>query len=360
MAGQGHLGIETTHALACPFLVKMLRYLPCRRLVSQCLEEGVWKSPWARALGHAWAHLAEPERPADWPLDVRVVGVGGAVLGGSYKTPLVLALARALAVRGPLHVLASAYSASTSGVLQVQPSAPTSQVGDEAAWLSRELDPLKVAVMVGSNRTQVVGLLASAGCWVLVDGLLQTRPRRLHRSLLVLDARRPWGSGRCPPAGDLRARPDRLLRASDAVVLVEDDAVRPEFHSPLGGLPCFWARSELRGAIAPDGRCVSFEAMRQPRLGLILAIARPNRILRALARHHVVPSVVHLQADHTEPSRGLRAEPVDAWLTSGKCATKLGRRLGKAPVWVLDHRLTLEPNLVEFVAEGQNRASVRH
>jgi hypothetical protein len=40
---------------------------------------------------------------------------------------------------------------------------------------------------------------------------------------------------------------------------------------------------------------------------------------------------------------------VDAWLTSAKCATKLRSHLGRAPVWVIDHRLEVDPALVDFV-----------
>jgi tetraacyldisaccharide 4'-kinase len=215
--------------------------------------------------------------------------------------------------------------------------------------------------VLGTSRTEAIRLARTFADTVIVDNLLQTRPQRLSRSLLVLDAAQPWGAGHCPPAGDLRASPDRLLEASDAVLLCEDPAVprAPELAGRTYGGPVFRAWSELRGAIAPGGNRLENTELAKLRLGLLLAIARPERVERALRVRGIVPATVKFFPDHWVPTprsrnpsgeaQGARAR-LDAWLTTSKCATKLGDCFEGAPVWVLDHRLSLPAALIDLCA----------
>jgi len=90
--------------------------------------------------------------------------------------------------------------------------------------------------------------------------------------------------------------------------------------------------------------------LRASNLGLLLAVGRPERIVRSLARRGIVPARALILSDHGNPppfsavggavgaGSGRR---IDAWLTTSKCATKLGQCFGGAPVWTLRHALTL-------------------
>jgi hypothetical protein len=68
-------------------------------------------------------------------------------------------------------------------------------------------------------------------------------------------------------------------------------------------------------------------------------------VLAALARAGVLPYVTLALADHAVPTaRELAAAaraPVDAWVTTARCATKLPAKVGAAPVLILDHRLEI-------------------
>jgi tetraacyldisaccharide 4'-kinase len=305
------------------------------------LEQG---RPRLLALSLVWQRFADPVRPFELPPGARVIGVGGATLGGSGKTPVTLELARRLAPDG-VAVVASNYRSRVGAARVVSASDPVELVGDEAALLARALAPIGVAVVVGRVRDEAALLAARHAPTVIVDALLQTRPRRLGCSILVVDGERPWGSGACPPAGDLRARREALLAAADVVL-----ALRPS--GPAAALEPGWltATSEIIGATAPDGRAVELPGRT---LGVVLAIARPERVLRSLAALGITPSAQRLFVDHARPVPARRRARVDAWLTTAKCATKLGAAFEGAPVWTLRHAIRLPNELIRAIAPGQ-------
>lgn len=310
-----------------------------RAAVARALERGALAGPVARGLSSLWAKLADPARPVRLPAGARVVGVGGATLGGSGKTPVVLALARELSRSRRVAVVAPRYGAEPGRARVVARDDCVRAVGDEALWLARALRD--VPVVAGSDRNEALSLAARLADVVLVDGLLQARPERLACSLCVLDGAEPWGAGRCPPAGDLRAGPERVLAAADAVLTRGALEALP--------VPVFRFEAALRGARTPEGEHVAPDALRQKRLGLVLAIARPERVLGELSALGIEPSVLELHADHAHPPEP-RARGVEAWLTTPKCATKLGARRGSAPVWVLEQELCLPAEVVALAA----------
>src|SRR5260221_5377530 len=79
-------------------------------------------------------------RPLDIPDRVPMIGVGGATLGGSGKTPVAIAIARALAARGErVALVGHAYRARPHCARVVAISDDVREVGDEALLASQEL-----------------------------------------------------------------------------------------------------------------------------------------------------------------------------------------------------------------------------
>jgi tetraacyldisaccharide 4'-kinase len=315
-------------------------------LARERLERGSVALP-ARVLGRVWGKLARVERPVAIPRGVDVVAVGGATLGGSGKTPTVLAIARELAATRPVAVVATAYRSRVERARRVFAEDPPQIVGDEAAWLARELHPIGVPVFVGRSRSDALALAASHAGTVIVDGLLQARPRRVRLSLLVVDAARPWGSGRCPPAGDLRAKVADVLAATDRIVAIGAGALDVD-------LPVLRAENEILGLTGP-GPVPSLASLSTLRVGVALALARPERVLAALALRGVHPQKIllladHARFDHARLARVLAEERLDGWVVSGKCGVKLDG-LG-VPYWVLDHRIRIEKGAVPGALEA--------
>ncbi len=106
--------------------------------------------------------------------------------------------------------------------------------------------------------------------------------------------------------------------------------------------------SHHAGAVSATGETFSLGALADLRLGLLLAIARPDRIAAALALAGVRPVVTLALADHAVPSAAVlaraarlgRESRLDGWLTTARCATKLPATVGNVqPILALDHRV---------------------
>lgn len=302
-----------------------------RRAVAALLE---WERPWP-----SWAPvpaLASPIRRLALPSGLAVVGVGGATLGGSGRTPVAIALAAELALRGCRVVFVGHGYRSRSPLdcVTVAPTADVTAVGDEALLAARALDG-RVPVVVGRTRALALGCAAKLGDVAVVDGLLQASPSRLAYALLALERGRPWGSGRVVPFGDLRAAPPSLLAAADESVAVGGAACEVSFSlsTPL-----------------PAGA----------RVALISSMARPVRFAEAAVATGV-SGLFHVKRDDHQPlargeARSLRAlaacHRLDAWCVDAKTGVLLGEasfEIG-APTMVLRQHLALSPELVDRVA----------
>lgn len=214
-----------------------------------------------------------------------MIGVGGALAGGSGRTPLALAITEWLARRGAdVAFVGHGYAGARTPPLQVEPGHGARDVGDEAVLAYRRLAPLGVPVWIGP-REATLARAAACSSALVVDGLLQTLPVPLDLAVLALSAPAPWGSGKLLPRGDLRAPPERLVAAADHVIaLSADPSVRVQ-HAPSAEI----APTILRvpGGLG-DGS----------RWGLLLGIARPDRVVDALAAHGLCFPLVLRAADH--------------------------------------------------------------
>lgn len=162
-------------------------------------------------------------------LPVPVVVVGNITVGGSGKTPLVAALARALAQRGfSPGIVSRGYGRDRDGraPILVAPGDDPARVGDEPLLLARGGYPVVVAkdrVAAGHEL-----LARHPACDVILadDGL---QHYRLARSveIAVVDAGRGPGNGSLLPAGPLREPASRLDEVDAVVALIAAEGGAP-------------------------------------------------------------------------------------------------------------------------------------
>ena len=315
--------------------------------VARALEEGRLRGPVARGLSRVWARVAADAivRPLPRPPGVALVAVGGSTLGGSGKTPLAIACALQLARAGArVAFVGHAYRARPGRCRIVATDDPLDEVGDEAIVAAHALAGAGVPVVVGPTRAAAVAHAASLAHVLVVDGLLQSAPRA-SLSLLAVDERHPWGHAEAvPPCGDLRAPIGALLAAADRTVTVGDDSTD--------------ARTVSRGAWVGQ-ELLTWDALAGLRLGLVVSLARPERLLAFIARRGLTPAVVVRARDHGRVSpSALRAPPVDLWMASPKCALHVRAALGASrpgspapPLAVLDHTVALGPRLCRLLRD---------
>jgi len=156
-------------------------------------------------------------------LEQPVVSVGNLSVGGSGKTPFVIALGELLQARGiRFDVLSRGYGRKTRGVLVVETNGNAADFGDEPLLIARRLG---VPVIVGESRYdagQVAEQKFHSQLHILDDGFQ-------HRSLvrdfdIVLMTERDFDD-RLLPSGRLR-EPLSSLQRADAIVLPRDFSAR--------------------------------------------------------------------------------------------------------------------------------------
>ncbi len=143
-------------------------------------------------------------------LSVPVLVVGNRVVGGTGKTPLIMALIPLLQAQGwRVGIVSRGYGRRDQSICAVTVDATSEQVGDEPLLLWQSL---QVPVWVGSDRVAVAqALLAAHSVDVIVsdDGWQHWSLGR-DWVIEVVDADKGYGNGHCLPAGPLRETENAL------------------------------------------------------------------------------------------------------------------------------------------------------
>jgi tetraacyldisaccharide 4'-kinase len=202
----------------------------------------------------------EPVRRLQGP----VVSLGNLSTGGTGKTPLTIALARALTRRGVhVDVLSRGYGRRSTLPLRVDPGGTAEEFGDEPILIARETG---VPVYVAVQRHQA-GLLAerdapaSSGVHLLDDGF---QHRQLHRDANILLLNANDLQDKLLPAGNLR-EPLSAMRRADILAIPAKEAsnLEPALRKQ-GWQGPIWRVRRTMNVPQIDGPAVAFCGIAKP------------------------------------------------------------------------------------------------
>jgi tetraacyldisaccharide 4'-kinase len=195
----------------------------------------------------------EPIRRLRFP----VVSVGSLSAGGSGKTPLTIALAKALKCRGMyVDVLSRGFGRKSGSALRMDPNGTAEEFGDEPLLIGREAG---VPVYVAARRYEA-GLMAegtvdsSSGLHLLDDGF---QHRQLHRDvdILLIDDRDL--QDHLLPAGNLREPLGAMSRANVLAIPAGDIELEARLKSS-GWQGTVWRMHRRMEVPHIDGPIVAF------------------------------------------------------------------------------------------------------
>nr|WP_131793582.1 tetraacyldisaccharide 4'-kinase [Legionella brunensis] len=202
---------------------------------------------------------------------VPVIVIGNLTVGGVGKTPLVIALAKEIQVKGlRVGIVSRGYGAAIKQFPhEVSPDDEAKLVGDESLLLARKT---ACPVVIAPKRTQAVQyLLDKYKCEIIIsdDGLQHYAMGRAVE-IVVIDGMRGLGNGLCLPAGPLRETPKRL-RKSDLVVI--NNGEWP------GGYSMILESGRLTNILT--GQEINKESLAAP-IAAVAAIGHPQRFFTTL------------------------------------------------------------------------------
>ncbi len=281
---------------------------------------------------HRWVYDAGLRARAK--LDARVISVGNLAVGGSAKTPVAGFVARELRARGrKVALLSRGVGGSRAREVNVVSDgervlATPAEVGDEPCLLAASAPG--VPVLAGVRRA-ALGLraIAAFGAEILVmDDGFQHHPLARDLDLVCLDARLGLGNGWVLPRGPLRESVGALSRASALVWTraTPSDPAPPGGDRLPRGVPQFRVSLAKLG-LRPvgGGERIPVETLRDARVGLVAAIARPDRLARDLAELGADVCARRVFADHHRyaPADLAGLDPALLWVTTAKDAIKI-------------------------------------
>lgn len=256
-----------------------------------------------------------------------VVSVGNLTLGGTGKTPLVIALAEGFRDRGfhPV-ILSRGYGRTTRGV--VAAGFDWEQCGDEPLLMKRRLG--NVPVVVGTDRYRA-GLFAEeeqlGDIFILDDGF---QHRRLHRDVDVVTVDpTEWAAGELLlPAGPWREPKSAIERAN--VACVQEAAGTPAPSLPI---PSVTVRTEIQGiytGLYNEDAPAPPETLRGRAVVAFAGIAKPERFFGALESLGIHPvKCIRFRDHHHYSQRDIEKLGGEVLITTEKDAVRLERVAGR-------------------------------
>ena len=295
---------------------------------------------------------------------VPVVVVGNIYVGGTGKTPVTIALVRALREKGwTPGVISRGYGRSEDDVRLVTPNADAMLTGDEPLLIAQET---KAPVAVSRYRYRAAQKLLEIHPEVdliISDDGLQHHALARDFEIAVVGAR-GLGNGWVLPAGPLRESPARLDTV-DAIVLNTPNETIVTSRTPrFAASSCFDVCRQLAtGATAGIDELSARLAASKGKALAAAGIASPGRFFAMIRAHDIEPEELPLPDHYDFAKNPFVGREADLILITGKDAVKCARHPELAKderIWVVGLELKLDDYLIELIDERCRQKAAPH
>ena len=325
-----------------------------------------WAVLWA--LSRLWSYGSARDRRNKLArirkLPVPVISVGNITAGGTGKTPMSIALLKALASENP-GILTRGHGRSAPGVVTVgtNQKASTSLIGDEPQLIQRATG---APMAIGADRFAAgMRLLQteSPGLLILDDGFQHLQLAR-DFDLVIIDGLNPFGGGHLLPLGRLREPLEGLRRAHAFVITRSGDVANMQsIERVLPGVPIFHGRTVAKHWRNSAGETIALAHFAAFRSLAFCGLGNPQAFWTTLAGIGITPVEKYTYDDHHQYrpsemirlSRRARSIAAEFLLTTEKDAVNIAHPVDH--LWWLEVELQIDrmDELVSLI-----RKSMRH
>jgi tetraacyldisaccharide 4'-kinase len=288
---------------------------------------------------------------------VPVVIVGNISVGGTGKTPLVVALVSALQKRGRRPgIVSRGYGRATHDVRGVLSSDDPLLTGDEPLLLAQTGAP----TWVGADRVEAAQAMLRAHAdidSIVADDGLQHYALARDVEIAVVDGARGLGNGLLLPAGPLREPPSRLRSVDAVVTLVADEPPTPRAIASATGTATRAPRTftmvqepQAFENLVDVERELEPAMLRDVKTVAIAGIANPDRFFDMLRRLGFSGRTVAFPDHHRYTREDVAFPGTPAVLMTAKDAVKC-RAFADARMWTMPIRARIDDALVDLVLE---------
>lgn len=296
-------------------------------------------------------------------LPVPVVVVGNIYVGGTGKTPVTIALVRALEQRG-WHpgVVSRGFGRKNSAPHLVTPKGNVALTGDEPLLIAQETH---VPVCVSRNRYEAAKVLMQAHPEVDIiisdDGL---QHYALDRDVeLAVVGTRGLGNEWVLPAGPLRRPPSRLDEVDAIVLNTENETIIKSRTPRFATSSCFGTCTRLCDGTTRHIDRLSQRIVNKNATSLAAAgIAAPQRFFSMLRAHQIAIQRLALPDHYDYQENPFAQTNVDYIFITSKDAVKCAQQdaIKNDPrIWVVGLEVHLPSYLIDLVDE-KARAAQQH
>ncbi len=221
-------------------------------------------------------------------------------MGGTGKTPLVIALVQELQKQGfqPAVISRGYKSQNKKWPLWVTEETPVSLSGDEPLLIAKRT---KCPVVIDPNRTRAVKFLEATGkCNIILsDDGLQHYALQRDIEILVIDSQRQFGNGFLLPAGMLR---EPVARAAKVNFMVYNGVPAEQNLHPSKSVFSMTFNVKWLPSLSNPNKFIQLTQFKHRRVHAIAGIGNPEQFF-ALLRSHGLEVITHPFPDHHSYSK---------------------------------------------------------